>query len=269
MGRPEKKNVDYFPHFIADGKKMFYIERKYGNDGYATWFKILEILAKTDNHWINLNEKTELMYVSSKCLIEEETLLNILEDLAILGQINQELWSSKIVWSDKFTESVEDAYLKRNNKCWSLSDLREHLLSLGILKGSIKPQSKVKEIKEKESKVERGKRFAPPTQEEVRDYFYEQLPRTQWAIDESKKFVDFYASKNWMVGKNKMKDWRAAVRNWIRRMDEQPGQGMPNRYDPKYERTLQGNEISQYHRHLISLGWQKMYNSGGTSWKAP
>ena len=30
-------------------------------------------------------------------------------------------------------------------------------------------------------------------------------------------FIDFYQSKNWMVGKNKMKDWKAAVRNWERR----------------------------------------------------
>ena len=28
------------------------------------------------------------------------------------------------------------------------------------------------------------------------------------------RFVDFYSSKGWMVGKNKMKDWKAAVRNW-------------------------------------------------------
>ena len=28
------------------------------------------------------------------------------------------------------------------------------------------------------------------------------------------KFVDFYAAKGWMIGKNKMKDWKAAVRTW-------------------------------------------------------
>jgi hypothetical protein len=33
---------------------------------------------------------------------------------------------------------------------------------------------------------------------------------------ECEKYVDFYASKNWMVGKNKMKDWQAAFRNWCR-----------------------------------------------------
>ncbi len=30
------------------------------------------------------------------------------------------------------------------------------------------------------------------------------------------RFVDFYASKGWMVGKTKMKDWKATVRNWER-----------------------------------------------------
>ena len=30
-------------------------------------------------------------------------------------------------------------------------------------------------------------------------------------------FYDFYESKNWMVGKNKMKDWKAAIRTWERR----------------------------------------------------
>ena len=28
------------------------------------------------------------------------------------------------------------------------------------------------------------------------------------------QFIDFYASKGWMVGKNKMKDWKAAIRTW-------------------------------------------------------
>ena len=33
-------------------------------------------------------------------------------------------------------------------------------------------------------------------------------------------FVDFYESKGWMVGKNKMKNWKAAVRTWVRKDQE-------------------------------------------------
>ena len=31
---------------------------------------------------------------------------------------------------------------------------------------------------------------------------------------DAERFVDFYRSKGWLVGKNKMKDWKAAVRSW-------------------------------------------------------
>ena len=34
---------------------------------------------------------------------------------------------------------------------------------------------------------------------------------------DAEAFIDFYSSKNWMIGKNKMKDWKAAVRTWERR----------------------------------------------------
>lgn len=55
------------------------------------------------------------------------------------------------------------------------------------------------------------KRFIPPTVDEVRAYCNERRN----SVDAS-KFVDFYESKGWMVGKSKMKDWRASVRTWER-----------------------------------------------------
>ena len=54
----------------------------------------------------------------------------------------------------------------------------------------------------------RAKRFVPPTLEEVRAYVAE----CHSPVD-PQRFIDFYASKGWMVGKNKMKDWKAACRN--------------------------------------------------------
>ena len=51
--------------------------------------------------------------------------------------------------------------------------------------------------------------FVPPTVEEVEAYCTERGN----GID-AQSFVDFYESKGWMVGKNKMKVWKAAVRTW-------------------------------------------------------
>ena len=59
------------------------------------------------------------------------------------------------------------------------------------------------------------KRFIPPSVDEVRAYCDERHN----GID-PERFIDFYAAKGWMIGKNKMKDWRAAVRNWERKDKE-------------------------------------------------
>ena len=73
-------------------------------------------------------------------------------------------------------------------------------------------EEKRKEIKEKENI--RARAFTPPSVEEVTAYCKERGNRV-----DPNRFVDFYTSKGWMVGKTKMKDWKACVRNWER--DEQ------------------------------------------------
>ena len=52
-------------------------------------------------------------------------------------------------------------------------------------------------------------RFKKPTLEEVKEYCEERNN----GID-AETFINFYESKGWMVGKNKMKDWKACVRTW-------------------------------------------------------
>lgn len=132
MARPERNTVDYFPHFIGSGKKMFFIETKYGNDGYATWFKILEKLSITENHFLNLNEEQDVLFLSSACRIDEKKLFDIISDLVRIGVLNKKCWEKKIIWSDVFIESIQDAYKRRNNKCITFEGLCLHLQSLCI-----------------------------------------------------------------------------------------------------------------------------------------
>lgn len=64
-------------------------------------------------------------------------------------------------------------------------------------------------IEEEASPSSRSKRFTPPTVDEVRAYCQE-----RGNCVNPQRFVDYYSSNGWMVGKNKMKDWQAAVRTW-------------------------------------------------------
>jgi hypothetical protein len=60
-------------------------------------------------------------------------------------------------------------------------------------------------------KPQKRKRFIPPTLEEVQAYCNERNNNV-----DPQHFIDYYTSNGWQVGKNKMKDWKAAVRTWER-----------------------------------------------------
>lgn len=67
-----------------------------------------------------------------------------------------------------------------------------------------------------------GKRttFVPPTVEEVRAYCRERRNNV-----DPETFVDFYTGKGWVVGKAKMKDWKAAVRTWEKNRKQEQSNG--------------------------------------------
>ena len=71
-------------------------------------------------------------------------------------------------------------------------------------------EDSIGEIKEGD-KPQKRKRFTPPTLEEVQAYCNERNNNV-----DPQHFIDYYTSNGWQVGKNKMKDWKAAVRTWER-----------------------------------------------------
>lgn len=66
----------------------------------------------------------------------------------------------------------------------------------------------VNDIKESE---EKKLRFYPPTLEELKKY----IADNKYNVD-PERFIDYYTANGWTVGKNRMKDWKAVVRNWDR-----------------------------------------------------
>lgn len=71
---------------------------------------------------------------------------------------------------------------------------------------------------------EAASRFKKPTEEDLISYFNEYCSTGNFEIKfgEHQRFYDFYESKNWYVGRNKMKDWKAAVRNWLSKHKKAP-----------------------------------------------
>jgi hypothetical protein len=124
MAREQRKDVDYFPHDCTHGRKMHIIESKYGNDGYAAWFKLLEQLGKANNHYIDISDEMTLMFLTSIFKIDEDKTMSILNDLAKLGAIDKALFDEyKVIFSQKFADSIQDAYRKRKTEMFQYSDI--------------------------------------------------------------------------------------------------------------------------------------------------
>jgi hypothetical protein len=75
---------------------------------------------------------------------------------------------------------------------------------------------------ETETETETKRGFIPPELSEVSAYCQERKNNV-----DPQTWIDFYTAKGWMIGKNKMKDWKAAVRTW-----EKPSNGTKQHIDP-------------------------------------
>ncbi len=109
------------------------------------------------------------------------------------------------IQNDRYKPTVyeeEKALLSvKNNKVYTLDT--ECIQDVSI------SDTQVRLGKDSIGKVNNKCHFVPPTYEEVKAYCDERKNQV-----DANKFIDFYESKGWMIGKNKMKNWQAAVRTW-------------------------------------------------------
>jgi len=114
MARPKTQTVDWFSHQCVHGKTMFIIEQRFGNDGYAFWFKLLESLGSAEGHFLTLDNPVDWEFFQAKTRLSEESCRQILDLLATLEAIDAPLWREKnIVWSDNFIEGIAAVYKNR------------------------------------------------------------------------------------------------------------------------------------------------------------
>jgi len=93
-------------------------------------------------------------------------------------------------------------------------------------------------IKESISKDIPKKVFTKPSLEQIQEYCKERCNNVDF-----ERFYDFYESKGWMVGSNKMKDWKACVRTWEKKSDR-GGEKLPDWFnnEPKERERTEDEE---------------------------
>lgn len=194
------KNDQYFPHDYQarNDVKCLFLRQQLGMEGYGIFWFLVESLADAGG------------------LLP----LKIIPVLAMQMQLPEVKVQSVITKFELFELTESDFFSLRLNKHLELRNMLSIKGKEGATKrwinshpiappisGANAKERKVKEIKVKE-KV--SSTFVPPTKEDAIIYFFS----LEIGYEEAEKFVDYYNSKGWMVGRTKMKDWKAAARNW-------------------------------------------------------
>lgn len=102
-------------------------------------------------------------------------------------------------------------------------------------------EGSVGEDKEEAAPPTCAKRFTPPTNDMVVDYCLSRGRDVEDAHRFAHRFVDYYISNGWMVGKNKMKDWKAAVRTWEQKEKQYARPVAPKSSNPFLDMLSEGD----------------------------
>jgi hypothetical protein len=113
MARPITDKADYFPHYAEGGRTMYILDEQHGNDGYAFWFKLLEILTATEGHVYDCRKPGALEFLQARTHLTAEKAETILNLLAKLDAIDADLWSRRVIWVQNLVNNFKDLYKNR------------------------------------------------------------------------------------------------------------------------------------------------------------
>jgi len=117
MARPKRTTVDYYPHYVKCGRTIYILEARFGNDGYAFWFKVLEVLGESEGHFYDCSVSSNWEYLLAKTRVNAQTATEIIGVLINLGKIDKELWEkNRVIWIENFVNNLTEVYRTRRTE---------------------------------------------------------------------------------------------------------------------------------------------------------
>ncbi len=154
MARTQKDVASYFPHDAnaCSGDTLTVLQGRFGNDGYAFWFKLLEKLTAAEGHYLDCSNRTKWQLLLAKTGVNELKGVEILNLLVEMQAIDKELWASKLIWCQNLVDNLADVYKNRRRELPLKPIIMENKEITTVEKGITteeNTQSKVKQSKVK------------------------------------------------------------------------------------------------------------------------
>ena len=184
----------------------FHLNMRADDDGFVNGPRKIQRMVGASNDDMNLliAKRFILTFESGVIVIKHWRMHNLLrKDRYTPTQYQEEYRRLETKENGAYTEALATNWQPNGNQVAPQVSIGK----LSIVEDSLKEEEKTK-------------RFTPPSVEEVNSYILEK----GYDVD-AEAFVNFYESKGWFVGKNKMKSWKAALVTW--------NLNKRNRYDRK------------------------------------
>ena len=197
---------EFFSHDLHgrnDGK-LQRVLMKHGLKGIGAFWCIVEMLYENEGVLM----RTECERIAFELRVDCDFILSMIDDFDLFQNDGDVFYSKSVLNRLETINAKRDKAKKSAEIRWGYAN-------------ALRTQSDgnaVKESKEKTSiDIEKDKttRFVKPNRDDVRAYMIELN-----MADLSQRFVDYYESNGWRVGRNAMKDWKAAVRTWKQQNNE-------------------------------------------------
>ena len=225
MGRPRKQTVDYFPHFVTSSRTKDILQDKWGNDGYAVWFKLLELLGRSDGHYYDCTKTVDRDYLVSLMKVPEETVTEIINTLVEMEKLDRELWEErKIIWCQQFVDNLQDVYSKRTVSIPVKPFSEEFSGRKSPENGEKETEKEQEQLKPPEEKPKQRKKPGPKKKPEVEKKKYaEYVSMTEEEYgklveahgeEKTKRMIEVLDNYKGSKGKTYKNDYRAIL-SWV------------------------------------------------------
>lgn len=236
MARPERRDVDYFPFYVKDGKTLFILEGKYGCKGTGFFTNVMRFLCSTPDHHFQIRDMADQLYFFTKCHCDEESGLDMLSIMANTGKICADMWVSyRVIVSEDLLNSISEAYRNRKKSIITLDQIKVSYVDNKVSNVSYSRKTGITEVDNPQSKVKKSKvnNKKPLTvwpdgfvltdhlKELAKQYIPEHLIETEWeafkaySLSNGKKYADWEAA------------WKTRYLNYAKFNQANPTQNKP------------------------------------------
>ena len=188
----------------------------YGQD-YLSDPKVLALSACERSCWLTLlsygsaNDNGMITFLDEQQLMAQSGISPINEEWACTLGVLKKLENLKMITLDNDVITILNWNKRQETSLTAYERVKRHREKKKNDNAMITTDKNRIEENRIDKKINNTVAFAPPTLEEVTKYIQERNNGVN-----ADKWFNFYTAKGWMVGRNKMKDWKAAVRTWER-----------------------------------------------------